>query len=201
MTDPIEIRFEDAPATSDTCVVTANRPLALPAPLYFGSPEEARSNPLAIRLLETGLLDAVLLQDNTITLLKPVDGAKWEDVERAVRAILEDHIARIDESASARDRDMTPEEQDLALRVQEHLNTEINPMVSSHGGFIEVLAVKESTAYVNMSGGCQGCGMASVTLKQGVESSIFRRFPELTAVLDTTDHAAGANPYYAAAGH
>ena len=93
---------------------------------------------------------------------------------------------------------MTPEEKELAYRLQEHLNQEINPMVATHGGFIEVLAVQQKTLFVHMGGGCQGCGMATVTLKQGVETSVFREFPEITEVLDSTDHASGTNPYYAA---
>ncbi|MBI4607982.1 MAG: NifU family protein, partial [Candidatus Rokubacteria bacterium] len=50
--------------------------------------------------------------------------------------------------------------------------------------------------YIRMSGGCQGCGMADVTLKQGIERLIFEEAPEVTEILDVTDHAAGANPYY-----
>ena len=66
-----------------------------------------------------------------------------------------------------------------------------------HGGFIEVLSVKGDTTYIHMGGGCQGCGMASVTLKQGVERSVMDRVPEIVKILDTTDHASGTNPYYA----
>ena len=58
--------------------------------------------------------------------------------------------------------------------------------------------VAEGVAYVHMGGGCQGCGMASVTLAQGVRTAILDRFPEITDVRDTTDHAQGANPYYQA---
>lgn len=89
----------------------------------------------------------------------------------------------------------------VARRVQELLDTEINPGVASHGGWVELLDVKDATAYIRLGGGCQGCGMADVTLKQGIEVSILDRVPEVTRVLDTTDHAAGENPYYQDAGH
>jgi Fe/S biogenesis protein NfuA len=82
-------------------------------------------------------------------------------------------------------------------RVQELLDTAINPAVAGHGGYIELLDVKESTVYLRMSGGCQGCGAADITLKSGIERMIFEEVPEVTEVLDVTDHAAGSNPYYA----
>jgi Fe/S biogenesis protein NfuA len=84
----------------------------------------------------------------------------------------------------------------LALRVQEVIDARINPGVASHGGWVELLGVKGSNAYIRMGGGCQGCGMADVTLKQGIETIIFSDVPEITAVVDETDHASGDNPYY-----
>ena len=84
----------------------------------------------------------------------------------------------------------------LALAVQGVLDREINPGVASHGGFVTLLDVKEQVTYIALGGGCQGCGMADVTLKQGIEVAIKKAVPEITQVLDTTDHAAGRNPYY-----
>ena len=85
---------------------------------------------------------------------------------------------------------------DLKARVQTVLDTDINPAVASHGGYIELLEVKGTEVYVHMGGGCQGCGQAALTLKNGVQTSIMEAVPEVTAVFDTTDHAAGSNPYY-----
>jgi len=87
---------------------------------------------------------------------------------------------------------------DLAQRVQDLLDEEINPMVAMHGGYIDLLDVTEGVAYIHMGGGCQGCGMAEVTLGQGVRTAILERFSDITEVRDTTDHAQGANPYYQA---
>jgi len=88
---------------------------------------------------------------------------------------------------------------DLTRDVQHLLDTEINPSVASHGGYIDLLDVSDGVAFIHMGGGCQGCGMAEVTLGQGVRVAIMQRFPEITEVRDTTDHAQGANPYYQAA--
>jgi Fe/S biogenesis protein NfuA len=85
---------------------------------------------------------------------------------------------------------------DLKAKVQELIDAMINPAVAAHGGYIELIDVKESTAYIRMSGGCQGCGAADVTLKSGIERLIFEEIPEITEVLDATDHASGENPYY-----
>ena len=84
----------------------------------------------------------------------------------------------------------------LAQTVQEVLDSQINPSVASHGGWVTLLDVKKDTAYISLGGGCQGCGMADVTLKQGIEVAILDAVPEIRSVLDTTDHAAGENPYF-----
>jgi Fe/S biogenesis protein NfuA len=85
---------------------------------------------------------------------------------------------------------------DVAQRVHQVLEQQINPSIASHGGRAELVAVEEDIAYVRLSGGCQGCGMASVTLGQGIEVAIKDAVPEILQVVDTTDHASGANPYY-----
>lgn len=84
----------------------------------------------------------------------------------------------------------------VAQAVQEVLDTQINPAVGGHGGWVTLLDVKDGTAYISLGGGCQGCGMADVTLKQGIEVAILDAVPEIRTVLDSTDHAAGTNPYY-----
>ena len=84
----------------------------------------------------------------------------------------------------------------LAEAVQGVLEEKINPAVAAHGGHIELIAVEDATAYLKFGGGCQGCGMVNVTLKQGVEKILFEEVPEVTRVMDVTDHASGTNPYY-----
>ena len=76
------------------------------------------------------------------------------------------------------------------------LDQSVNPAVASHGGHIALVDVQDDVAYIRLEGGCQGCGMADVTLKQGVEQAIIDNVPAITRVLDTTDHAGGSNPYY-----
>lgn len=86
----------------------------------------------------------------------------------------------------------TPEAQEV-IRV---LREEINPAIASHGGRADLVAVANSVAYLRLSGGCQGCGMASVTLSQGIEVAIKEAVPTITSVQDVTDHMSGTNPFY-----
>jgi len=83
-----------------------------------------------------------------------------------------------------------------AQAVQRILDDEINPAVAQHGGFVTLLDVKDGVVYVQMGGGCQGCGMVNVTLRQGIEVRIREAVPSIREVVDSTDHAGGTNPYY-----
>ena len=85
----------------------------------------------------------------------------------------------------------------VAQRVQDVLDRQVNPGVASHGGHVALVNVEGDAAYIRLGGGCQGCGAADVTLRQGIEGAILGAVPELRRVLDATDHAAGTNPYYA----
>lgn len=87
----------------------------------------------------------------------------------------------------------------VADRVRVVLTEHINPSIASHGGTAELVAVEDDTAYLRLGGGCVGCGMAAVTLTQGIEVAIKQAVPEIVNVVDVTDHASGTNPYYEAA--
>ena len=85
---------------------------------------------------------------------------------------------------------------EMKEKIQQLLDESINPAVAGHGGFVQLIDVKDNVVYIQMGGGCQGCGMADVTLKAGIERMIMEEVPEVAEVLDTTDHASGNNPYY-----
>jgi Fe/S biogenesis protein NfuA len=88
---------------------------------------------------------------------------------------------------------------DVAQRVIQVLEQQVNPAIAAHGGRADLVAVEEGAAYLRLSGGCQGCGMATVTLGQGIEVAIKDNVPEVRQVIDVTDHAAGTNPYFESA--
>ncbi len=84
----------------------------------------------------------------------------------------------------------------VAARVQDVLDRQINPSVAAHGGFVDLLEVRGGAVYVQLGGGCQGCAQVDVTLRQGIEVAIKAAVPQITEVIDVTDHAAGTNPYF-----
>ena len=84
----------------------------------------------------------------------------------------------------------------LAERVREVLDSQINPAIASHGGAITLVDVRDTEIYLEMSGGCQGCAMSRMTLRQGVERMVLQAIPEITIIHDITDHASGENPFF-----
>jgi Fe/S biogenesis protein NfuA len=90
-------------------------------------------------------------------------------------------------------------EDPLSMRVQMVLDERVNPALASHGGFASLMEVRDNKAYVAMGGGCQGCGLASVTLNEGIIIMIKDAVPEIAEVVDVTNHAMGKNPFYKAA--
>jgi Fe/S biogenesis protein NfuA len=87
----------------------------------------------------------------------------------------------------------------VAERVAAVINEQINPAIASHGGYAELVAVEGDTAYLQLGGGCVGCGLAQVTLTQGIVVAIQNAVPEIANVVDVTDHASGTDPYYQSA--
>ena len=85
---------------------------------------------------------------------------------------------------------------DVAQRVVQVLAQQVNPSIAVHGGRAVLVAVEDETAYLRLSGGCQGCAVATVTLSQGIERTILQAVPEVKRVVDVTDHQSGTNPYY-----
>ena len=87
----------------------------------------------------------------------------------------------------------------LADQIKTVLEQQVNPAIASHGGGAELVSVDGTIAYLKLMGGCQGCGMAQVTLHQGIERILMDAIPDLTGVIDVTDHESGTDPYYQAA--
>ena len=84
----------------------------------------------------------------------------------------------------------------VAAAVQDVLDQQINPGVGSHGGMVTLVDVRDGTAFLRFGGGCQGCAAVDITLKRGVERAVRQAVPQISAIVDATDHAAGTNPYY-----
>ena len=119
-----------------------------------------------------------------------------ESAENLQGAII-DYVEDLNSSGFKVDNPNTPTwDNPKAQAIQQLIDERINPAVASHGGQIDLLDVTDDSIYIHMGGGCQGCGMANVTLKHGIEGMIQEHFPEIKHIIDTTDHASGENPYY-----
>lgn len=113
-----------------------------------------------------------------------------------------DYVERVNESgfeirpATRPLRVSDPPQGELASKVKEVLDAQVNPAVSAHGGEIVLVDVQGTEVFIEMAGGCQGCALSRMTLKQGVERMVRQAVPEITAVHDVTDHTSGDNPFY-----
>jgi Fe/S biogenesis protein NfuA len=84
----------------------------------------------------------------------------------------------------------------IAEKVQQLLAEQVNPALAAHGGYAELVGVDDTKVFITMGGGCQGCAVSAMTLRDGIERSIRENIPEVTDVIDATDHDAGETPYY-----
>jgi len=177
----VQVDVVEPDESVDTCIFTLDHVVGPATSVLFESTEDTEAWPLMRQLLEVDGVAALLVQDKMIIVTR--SAREWSSLTPACVAVIQAHFTG-----------MAPS--DLKARVQTVLDTDINPAVASHGGHIELLEVKGTEVYVHMGGGCQGCGQAAMTLKHGVQTSIMEAVPEVTAVYDTTDHAAGSNPFY-----
>ena len=107
-----------------------------------------------------------------------------------------DYVEGLMESGFKIQNPNSPWRDPVAREVARVLEDEINPAVAMHGGHVSLLDVKDGVVFIAMNGGCQGCGMANVTLRSGIEVRLKEAVPAVREVVDTTDHAGGASPYY-----
>ena len=191
-----EIRIMAEPLTNTSCRFTVDRPVYPDAAFYFPNQEKAQGSPLAQRLFAIEGVISVLISHNEITVNKG-GLEEWQVLGRQIGAAIREHVQSGDPAVSEELLESIPPADEIRSKVAEVLQNEINPAVASHGGFVQLIDVRDNNVFIQMGGGCQGCGMASQTLKYGVETAIRQAVPEVGGIFDTTDHAAGRNPYYA----
>ena len=193
MTEDIKILAD--PKSANSCQFTVDRPVYPDRSFYFGSKESAEGSPLAERLFAIPGVSGVLISHDRVTVSKggPED---WLPIAKQIGPAIRAHLATGQPAVSEEFRQRIPPTEEIRRRVQEVLDTRINPSVAAHGGHVGLIDVNENVVYLQLGGGCQGCGMADVTLKQGIEVEIRAAVPEVGDILDSTDHAAGRNPYY-----
>jgi len=165
---------------------------------FFRSSEDAKGSAVIEKLfaLEGVGVSAVKVDANQVSVTRG-SFEDWHLHAKTVAAVLTEAVDKAEDFCAADAPANMRSIEEIKKTVQDLLDSQINPAVASHGGEISLIDVKGTTVYVKLGGGCQGCGMANVTLKQGVEKALRDTLPELDEVLDVTDHAGGDNPYYA----
>ena len=197
MADDIKITANIHATRPNACRFTVDRPVFEDGSAFFWDKEKLKGSPLAKRLFALEGVKSVRIEGHDVTVTRATS-EDWRPfaglVGEAIRAQLKSGEACV---VSGFKPDMKADFE-IKNKVQMIFDTEINPAVASHGGHIELIDVKEGKIYLKMSGGCQGCGSAEATLRQGIETTLRDRLPEIEEILDVTEHGAGTNPYYQA---
>ena len=171
----------------------------------YESAEAAGQSPLAQALFAAGGIEAVEMERMQITITM-AENADWAGLQNSVPTMIRKFFSAGGKPLTAqagagryrfgfKQVQARPREEQIQV-VQELFDKEVNPAVAAHGGYFNLLDIQDNNVYVELGGGCQGCGMANVTLRQGVESRLREVMPEMVELIDQTDHANGKNPYH-----
>lgn len=194
MDQEIKIVAEVDRENASVCKFTVDRPIYA-GRRVFENADQAKGVPLAEKLFAVGRIRAISLFGPVVIATRE-EQANWREIGRAIGTAIREYLHAGLGPTAAQLQAALPETESTRKKLAELIQYQINPNVASHGGFIELIDYKDNNVYLRMGGGCQGCGMANVTLKQGIEALIREKIPEVWQVLDVTDHAGGANPYY-----
>ncbi len=177
------------------CKFILDRPVAEPGVRKFRSQTEAVDHPVAVAVLGVPAICEVVVSGNVLTAVQ--DGTtSWDAVEPQVRYAIE---AALGVGQTPADPSRAVDDDEAFDIISEIFQSQINPAVAQHGGRIDLIDVQDMTIVVRMMGGCQGCGMANVTLRQGIEATLKKQLPGIKGIKDITDHQSGTNPYFQAA--
>ncbi len=192
-----EIKITAEPQGHTRCTFTVDRPV-FAGVRRFSSADEAKGSSLAEALFAIDGVSEVLVSGSKITVSKTTN-VPWQAagplVGKAIRAAFDSGKALVAAKSTAAQSD----DDTLYDKIADIFENRINPMVAGHGGHVDLIDVQDGVVMLRLGGGCQGCGMADVTLRQGIETTLHQLAPEVQGVVDVTDHSSGANPYFASA--
>ncbi|OGP15808.1 MAG: hypothetical protein A3I75_07155 [Deltaproteobacteria bacterium RIFCSPLOWO2_02_FULL_50_16] len=185
----------------DLLVLQVSEKILLRGPLIFSDADAAADAPLAKALFEIqGVKTVTLREDQVQVTLKTLED--WTQAPSLIIERILGHLQSGIPAVLAPAYDKIPEksgevgpQHPLFQKIKDFLDNEVNPYVGTHGGHIDLLGIKDSVVFVKMTGGCQGCSSANATLRYGIEAQMKNKFPEITSLIDVTDHTGGANPF------
>lgn len=199
-----EIRITAEPIDNQRCKFVVSEPVLAGGVRRFAAPQEAQGSPLAEAIFAIpGLsVSELIVSGNIVTVVKQ-SPTPWQAVGRAVgnaiRSTLAADVPAIAPAPKPTAGDPSAVSDDaLYEQVAKVFDEQVNPMVARHGGRVELIDVQDAVVMLRMGGGCQGCGMADVTLRQGIEGMLAQLVPAVRGIVDITDHTSGANPYFQA---
>lgn len=183
------------PLSERQCSFLIDPPIDLGTNGQFTTQGEVPS-PIANSLLSVPGIVEVEVKESGFTVTKD-ETVGWSDLDEGIRYAVEASLINATNGEGSVAPGTQLDDDAMFDIVAEVFEREVNPFVAQHGGHVELIDVQDATVVLRMQGGCQGCGMASVTLRQGIEGSLRRAVPGLRGIEDVTDHAAGRNPYFA----
>lgn len=199
-----EIRITAEPVDQQRCKFVVSEPVLQGGLRRFTSPAEAQGSPLAEAIFAIpGLgVTELIVSGNIVTVVKQ-SAAPWQSVGRTVGAAIRSTMTTDTPAVTAAPKPAAAagavvNDDALYEQVAKLFDERVNPMVARHGGHVELIDVQDAVVMLRMGGGCQGCGMADVTLRQGIEGMLAQFIPDVRGIVDITDHATGANPYFQA---
>jgi len=196
-----EIRITAEPIDSHRCKFVVNVPVLTGAVRRFTELDEAKGSPLAEAIFAIPGLSVgeLIVSGNIVTVVKQ-SPTPWQALGKSVGAAIRSALAGDVPPVTASPKPPSEVSDDaLYEQVAKVFDEQVNPMVARHGGHVELIDVREAVVMLRMGGGCQGCGMADVTLRQGIEGMLAQLVPAVRGIVDITDHTSGSNPYFQAA--
>jgi NFU1 iron-sulfur cluster scaffold homolog, mitochondrial len=195
-----EIRITAEPIDDDRCKFVVSVQVLAGGVRRFSGSDEATGSPLAEAIFAIpGLaVSELIVSGNIVTVVKR-SPAPWQAVGKAVGTAIRSVLASDVPAVAASPKPPNAVNDDtLYEQVAKVFDEQVNPMVARHGGNVELIDVQDAVVMLRLGGGCQGCGMADVTLRQGIEGMLAQFVPAVRGIVDITDHTSGANPYFQA---
>lgn len=191
-------RFVSYDPSNNTCEFEVDRPLLPDWSVMFRSAEDGLGSPLVDAVFSVEGIANMKVAGSVLTVVKDSADA-WPVLARALVPRLKEAFNQdrpVLSMAFMQALQDLPTGGSMQEMIEELFETSINPALASHGGFVRLDRVEERDVYLEMGGGCQGCSASQVTLKEGIEKAIRSACPQVREIIDITDHAAGATPYY-----
>jgi Fe-S cluster biogenesis protein NfuA len=195
------IKITAEPIDTHRCKFVVSVPVLAGGVRRFTDASEAEGSPLAEAIFAIpGLaVGELIVSGNIVTVVKQ-SPTPWPALGKAVGTAIRSALASDVPPVTVSPKPPSEVSDDaLYEQVAKVFEEQVNPMVARHGGHVELIDVQDAVVMLRMGGGCQGCGMADVTLRQGIEGMLAQLVPAVRGIVDITDHTSGANPYFQAA--